>query len=106
MNLSVIRKEENPLLKRVEVDFEVGFDGAIPSRDQVRQAIAAALSASADLIMIVKLENTSGIHKAVGFARIYENTDALKQDQKHLLLRDKLIEKEDKKDEKQQETKK
>lgn len=97
MNLAVQSKKENPLLKRIEVDFEVSFDAAVPSREQTRQALAAALQTNTENLVIVSIDSSAGVHKAKGTARLYESAELAKKDKKYLLVRDKMVEKEDKK---------
>jgi small subunit ribosomal protein S24e len=97
MNLAVQSKKENSLLKRTEVEFEVTFDAAIPSREQTRQALAAALQTNKENLVVVSIDSSSGVHKAKGIARLYTSADMAKKDKKYLLIRDKMVEKEAKK---------
>ena len=98
MDISIDSKKENALLGRREVGFSVSFSGAIPSREQVRQALSSALLVQpAARIVVVKLDSKYGSHALKGFAYAYESEENAKSAKKHLLVRDKIIEKEEKK---------
>jgi len=56
MDLKVIDKKKNEIMKRTEVTAEVEEE-LIPSRQQVKDKLAAMLSVKADAIAINKIES-------------------------------------------------
>jgi ribosomal protein S24E len=97
MNISINSKTKKPLLGREDVQFSAEFDAGIPSRKEVRSALAAALGVADEKLLLVSLKGSYGVHKAEGLARVYESADGLKKDKKHLQVRDGLMPKEEKK---------
>lgn len=81
MEVKIISKEENPLLKRTEIRFQIEHDqaGTTPPRLEVRKAVAAALKTNADLIFVKKLETETGTHVAMGVANAYESVEQAKR---------------------------
>ncbi len=100
MNISIDSKNTNALLNRTDVKFSIAFEGGIPSRKQVREALAAALSVPAERIVVVRLDSSFGVHTLSGIAHLYPTPEAaLKGEKKHLLIRDGLATKVEKKKE-------
>ncbi|MDE1798512.1 MAG: hypothetical protein KGH63_03840 [Candidatus Micrarchaeota archaeon] len=97
MNVSIQSKEENKLLGRQDVHFNVEFDAGVPSREQVRSALATALSVADKQIVVLRMDGAFGVHTAAGIAHVYPTPEAALKDKKHLLIRDKLATKEAKK---------
>jgi small subunit ribosomal protein S24e len=76
MEIQIISQKENPLLKRKEVQFNVGHDpGSTPPRQEVRRAVATALKSNVDLVFVKKFETKTGTHTAVGTANLYESIE-------------------------------
>ena len=76
MEIQIISQKENPLLKRKEVQFNVGHDpGSTPGRQEVRRAVATALKSNVDLVFVKKFETKTGTHTAVGTANLYESIE-------------------------------
>jgi ribosomal protein S24E len=94
MNLSIQSKEENHLLGRQDVTFNVEFESSIPSRAEVRAALATAMSVPGTHVVMVRLDGRFGVHTATGVAHVYTTPAAALKDKKHLLIRDKLAVKE------------
>lgn len=101
MNITVDEKKDDPLFGRKKISFTIEFDKAVPSREQAKAALASAISASASCIVILKIENKYGQKKASCTAYAYENADDAKKSRLHLLVRDKIVSKEDAKKAKQ-----
>ncbi len=95
MELKMIEKKENPLLHRVEVQFEVAHpQSKTPSRDEVRNLLAANLNADKNRVILDKIETPFGSTVTRGFAKIYDNVEnAKKIEPEYVLIRNKLIEK-------------
>jgi len=77
MEIEIISKKENLLLKRREVYFKVKHEqmGSTPPRLEVRKAIANALKAKVDFVFVKKFKTKTGKHIAVGLANVYDSTD-------------------------------
>jgi len=93
MELAVKNKKENRALQRDELLCEVGFEKAMPSRKQLREAICAATGAPAELLVIVSAKGAFGTNKAIVIAHSYKDKKAMGIERKHLLVRDGLAEK-------------
>ena len=89
MEISVQEKKENPLLKRTEVRFTVEFDGATPSRKDVREKLCGVLKSSQDLTVIGEMMQGFGQTQLRGYAKVYKDAEAIKVEMKHILRREK-----------------
>jgi ribosomal protein S24E len=80
MEVNIVSKKENPLLKRNEVVFQVehGQTGSTPPRLEVRKALASALKTDAELVFIKKMETKTGTHMAAGVAHVYDSASQSK----------------------------
>lgn len=100
MNISIDLRTGNALLGRTEVTFSLTFEGAVPSRKEVREGLSMALSTPSERIVVVRLDSSFGTHRASGLAHVYPTPEAaLAGEQTHLLVRDGLKQKEEKKKE-------
>ncbi|MGB9778093.1 MAG: 30S ribosomal protein S24e [Candidatus Bathyarchaeales archaeon] len=80
MDVKIISDKKNPLLKRREVEFQVEHmqTGSTPPRLEVRKALASALKANMDLVVIKKFETKTGTNTALGMANVYDSAEQLK----------------------------
>ncbi len=80
MEVKILSENENPLLKRREVVFQVEHNqtGCTPPRLEVKNAIAKLLKTDANLVFIKKLETKTGTCKAVGLANVYDSIEHAK----------------------------
>ncbi|MDH5459953.1 MAG: 30S ribosomal protein S24e [Candidatus Bathyarchaeota archaeon] len=80
MKVKIVSKNENLLLKRREVYFQVEHNqtGSTPPRLEVRKAIASALKTDTDLVFVKKFETKTGTHIAVGVANVYDSVEQAK----------------------------
>lgn len=94
MELQVVTKRENPLLKRVEVTFKAVHQAEpTPTRDVLRSELAKLLKASKEVVVIDRSESTFGRFETVGYAKVYRSKDeALAVERSHILVRNKLKE--------------
>lgn len=88
MNISIEKKIENATLSREELEFKLDFDAGIPSREQAKSALSAAISIPKERIVIVSITSNYGKKQAIGQARIYASTELAAADKAHLLKRD------------------
>ncbi len=94
MQLEVLQRRENPLLKRVEVTFKATHKAEpTPTRDALRAFLAKELKATKDIVVIDSQASTFGRYETVGYAKVYKTKEeALALERKHILVRNKLIE--------------
>lgn len=80
MEVEILTENENPLLKRKEIVFQVEHDktGSTPPRMEVKNAIAKILKTDANLVFIKKFETKTGTRKAVGTANVYDSLEQAK----------------------------
>jgi len=100
MQLEVLNRKENPLLKRIEVTFKATHKAEpTPTRDALRAFLAKELKATKDIVVIDYQASTFGRYETVGEAKVYKTKEeALAVERKHILIRNKLIEPEVKKE--------
>ncbi|MCU4751527.1 30S ribosomal protein S24e [Natrialbaceae archaeon A-chndr2] len=92
MDVDIISEDENPMLHRTDVTFELVHEDATPSRLQVRDSLAAKLNKDADEVVIRKLDTKFGMRKTVGYAKVYETSaHATEVEQDHMLDRNKIV---------------
>lgn len=77
MKLELTEKKPNKLLHRTEIRGTVTFDGATPSRKDVREQVAAALKVDAGLVVSKEIYAPYGAYNATILAYAYDNADAL-----------------------------
>jgi len=95
LKLEIESKKENPLLERTEVSFSVEHAGKpTPNRDEVRAAIASALSVQKEMVIIDHMDTEYGKGLSIGYVKIYKTQEAaMKGEKRHLLVRNKMAEK-------------
>jgi small subunit ribosomal protein S24e len=91
MDIEILDEEENSLLHRTDVTFEVVHDDATPSRLSVRDSLAATLNRDADQVVVHELDTKFGMRKTVGYAKVYDTAeDAAEIEEEHMLERNKI----------------
>ncbi len=74
MEVKIISKKENSLMKRKEVQFTVDHArGKTPGRLDIKRSIAGELQVSDKLVFIKKMRTMTGTGTAIGFANAYES---------------------------------
>ena len=92
MEIDIISEDENPMLHRTDVQFEMTHDEATPSRLSVRDSLAAKLNKDSTEVVIRSLDTKYGMRKTVGHAKVYETPEyAQDVEQDHMLERNKII---------------
>ena len=96
MEIKIVEQRPNPLLKRTEYRFEVGHaEHSTPSRESIRSELAKDLHVPKERIVVERMQSKFGTPKTVGEALVYTSPDDAKAvEREHVLLRNKLIEKE------------
>ncbi|MDX1748269.1 MAG: 30S ribosomal protein S24e, partial [Halobacteriales archaeon] len=91
MDIEIVEEEENPMLHRRDVTFELIHDEATPSRLSVRDSLAARLGKSADEVVIRSLDTKFGMRRTVGTAKVYETPNHAQDiEQEYMLDRNKI----------------
>lgn len=94
MEVQVLTKRENPLLKRTEVTFKAVHKAEpTPTRDAIRTELAKSLKATKDHVIVDRARSTFGRFETLGYAKIYASKEAaLAVERSHILIRNKLKE--------------
>jgi len=87
MEIEILEKKENPLLRRTEIRFKAAFMGATPTKKDVRLKLVAMLNSDKALTVLEKFENDYGAQTAKGYAKVYEDEQALKIEPEYLIKR-------------------
>jgi len=95
LKVQIESKKENALLERTEVSFSVEHGAeSTPTREAVRTAIAAAVGAPKEKVVVDRMETEYGKGVTNGYAKVYESDEALKKTEgRHMLVRHGLAEK-------------
>jgi small subunit ribosomal protein S24e len=73
MDVKIVSKKENPLLKRKEVKFTVVHtQGKTPARLDLKRSLASELQVSDKLVFVKRMKTMTGTNIAVGEANAYE----------------------------------
>ncbi len=72
MEVRILEEDENPMLHRTDVSFEVTHEDATPERLSVRDSLAATLDKAADEVVIRELNTQFGMRTTVGTAKVYD----------------------------------
>jgi len=99
MEIEIDSKKNNPLFDRTEVHFTIQHEGEkTPNREIIRSELAEKLNAKKENIIINDIQSSSGIQKSIGYAKIYSSVKkAEEMERKHILKRNKISGKKEKK---------
>ncbi|MGM0605388.1 MAG: 30S ribosomal protein S24e [Halobacteriota archaeon] len=91
MDVEIISEDENPMLHRTDIRFQIIHDEATPSRLSVRDSLAAKLDKSSDEVVVHELQTKFGMRKTIGYAKVYESSDFARDvEQEYMLERNKI----------------
>ena len=91
MDIQIIEEEENPMLHRTDVRFQIQHDEATPSRLQVRDSLAAKLDKDSDEVVVHELDTKFGMRETVGYAKVYDSPESARDvEQQYMLDRNKI----------------
>lgn len=91
MDVEIVSEEENPMLHRSDVTFEITHEEATPERLSVRDSLAAKLNKDAEEVVIREMNTKFGMRTTVGYAKVYESPDFARDvEQQHMLDRNKI----------------
>ncbi len=99
MEIEVLDKRYNPLLRRTEVKARVSHLGsATPTRSEVRRQLAARLNADLERTVVLKILTPFGVSESNVEAHVYDDKETmLKTEKPYILVRNQIIEKPEKK---------
>ncbi|MBU0532075.1 hypothetical protein KKB44_01130 [Candidatus Micrarchaeota archaeon] len=93
MNVNIISKIDNKVLERKEIEAEISFDGATPSRNDLKDAISKKVAADVDLTVLREVHSTFGKKTVKVLAHVYSNKETMVgTEPAHLLKRSKVEE--------------
>ncbi len=70
--IRILKEVDNPLLKRVEIVFEIPHPGGkTPTMAEAREAVSALKRASLEAVYVRSLKSVSGRQSSIGEAHIY-----------------------------------
>jgi small subunit ribosomal protein S24e len=93
MEIEILEQEENSLLHRTDVRFQVTHEDATPDRLKVRDSLAARLDKASEEVVVRELDTKFGMRETVGHAKVYDSPqDALDVEQAYMLDRNKITE--------------
>ena len=87
MDIKVVKDKKNSLLNRRELDFVVKYEGSTPSRNDVRNKLAAMLNAPLELLVLQRIKTEYGMQESKGYAKLYEDADRMKQVEQAYVLK-------------------
>ncbi len=91
MDIEIVSEEENPMLHRTDVTFEITHDEATPERLSVRDSLAAQLNKDAEEVVIREIGTKFGMRTAVGYAKVYDTPEFARDvEHEHMLERNKI----------------
>jgi small subunit ribosomal protein S24e len=91
MEIEIIDEDENPMLHRTDVRFEVVHEEATPSRLSVRDSLAAKLNKDSAEVVVHTLDTKFGMRKTVGYAKVYDSPAFARDvEQEYMLERNKI----------------
>ncbi|QHS17846.1 30S ribosomal protein S24e [Halopenitus persicus] len=91
MDIDIVSEDENPMLHRTDIRFEITHDEATPSRLSVRDSLAATLDKDSDEVVIHELDTKFGMRKTIGYAKAYDTPDDAREvEQEYMLERNKI----------------
>src|SRR5512138_793249 len=88
MEIKVLEEKNNPLLQRREIQFSVTQNLGTPSRQEIKNKLAAYLNSKPELVIIERMKQEFGKRETKGYAKIYETPERLKSvETEHIIQR-------------------
>jgi len=86
MQIEVKKERDTPLLSRKRVTITAEYEGATPSRNDLRKEIAKKINAKENLVVLKHIYTRFGSQKAKIIAHVYNNEEDLKKLENDSLL--------------------
>ena len=87
MDIKILKDKKNALLNRRELEFVVKYEGPTPSRNDVRNKLAAILNAPFEMLVIQRIKTEYGMQESEGYAKLYENANRMKEVELEYILK-------------------
>lgn len=88
MKVEITKKSKNIALKRDEVEAKITEVGATPSREEIRERLAALLAIDKGLIVVEEVKSGFGVKTFTAKMNIYRNKEDMKAtEHSHILKR-------------------
>jgi len=88
MKLEILEERDNPLLERRELVVKVVHDAATPPRADVRDKIAALITANKDTVILDSLKSKFGVRELIAVVKVYKTKErAFQIEPKHKLMK-------------------
>ncbi|MGY8755353.1 MAG: 30S ribosomal protein S24e [Candidatus Poseidoniales archaeon] len=87
--MEITDRKENPLLKRVELEFRISHKGsATPTRVEIlNQITSMEPGADRDLVVIKNVSTRYGIATTTGLGLVYEDAESMKVEPEYIYKR-------------------
>ena len=73
MKINILKEENKPLLSRIEINAEIIFQGATPSKETVGDEISKQKKKKKNVIVVKNIYTQFGLSKANSLIYIYDN---------------------------------
>jgi len=95
METEIIRRKENPIFGRIEVEFRIKHPGeSTPNRAAAREEVARIIKADKERVIIDHMSSEFGKSETVGYAKVYESKELMEEiEEEHLLKRHAFVKK-------------
>lgn len=77
MEITILHKDEKPLLKVTQIKARITYEGATPAKKLVVAAVAKALKVKEELIIVRKIDTAYGDQHALVLADVYADRKEL-----------------------------
>lgn len=75
----VLNETDNKLLNRKEIEYEVEYSGATPTKEKIKDELAKDLKLNPELVVVKHIYPYYGKRKSKVIVYIYDNVDNLKR---------------------------
>ena len=86
MEIQITKQEQQPLFHTTKVEASITFQGATPTRKAVVAAVAKAMKAKQELIIVKKVATSYGNQEAKVTAYVYDDRKALEALERKVVL--------------------
>jgi len=93
MKIEIIKKNENKLLERTEIEAKVEhLGGPVPTRDEFLSKLAALINKERNQVVLVKLEAKYGEGTSIALVHAYDSSErAILIEKEYLLKRSGIL---------------
>ncbi len=93
MDIDIISKKENKLLGRIEIGAAVSYEGVMPSRKEIKEAVCTKLGFNPENAAIRQIDTKFALKKAGVLVHAYQSKDKMmRTEPQHILVREGVAE--------------